>query len=520
MTGNLGKTIYISDAQSQIEAYGDYLRTRGLAQGTINARLSTIRKSLKEIQEVRGDIALVSLDGDAHCIIRERHAGSSKESVDKRIAIFAGFVRWCIGSCPGAFQDPASVSRHRADTAFIRQRFADEIAHMTEALEDEGRTKETIDNFICDAASCLTCLFGAFGVKELSEIDVRDMIWLDGNLAKSTPRKRNCMACLGRLVSTVGGADPYREFKSHNSMAAYEERLRGTPFGDEILAMALWMKNHNYRPMTIRTRVEALRAFLPRVIDIIGEFRLEDVTLDTFYLLRSRVDDVCEKTLCTYMSAFESLIQFSTGRRVYDGRRMMWNNSDVKRTFIRKEDWDVILDNAGRTERMAIMLASLLGMRCTEMVELRLVDISDTKVTIHGKGHGTLGKVAVKDIPPMLRKELDEYMGYRQLLISRYGDASEGRLIINDRQHMCAPLTRGALASRLATLSKKTGIPFSAHTFRRFYATTLYGAGIGTDVIKRMMRHECIDTTLRCYIEADPALMKGAEAALEQALFG
>ncbi len=92
-------------------------------------------------------------------------------------------------------------------------------------------------------------------------------------------------------------------------------------------------------------------------------------------------------------------------------------------------------------------------------------------------------------------------------------------LIINDRQHMCAPLTRGALASRLATLSKKTGIPFSAHTFRRFYATTLYGAGIGTDVIKCMMRHECIDTTLRCYIEANPALMKGAETALEKALF-
>ncbi len=520
MTSNQKEPKYISDARSQVQTYKEYLQREGMAKNTIIRKISQVNSCLRSIEDQQGDIPLSSLDAESRRAIKGAHPDASKNSINSLLAVFASFVRWCNGTCPVGFLEPSSISRQRAESAFIRSQYSTEIAHLTEALKEEGRTQESIDNVIGGAGICLLRIIEAFGPKSLSEIGVEEMIWLDGNLDKGTARRRNYMSCLGRLVSSACGPDPYREFKSRDSTAAYVERMRGTPFGEEILAMVQWMKDHNYRPATIRSRVEALRAFIPRVIDIVGEFRLEDVTIDTFYLLRSRVDDVSERTLCTYMEAFEGLIEFSTGRGVYEGRRMMWNSFDSKRTFITKEQWRVILANAGRLERMAIMLGSLAGMRCMEIVNLNINDISDTQITIHGKGHGAQGKVVVKDITPMLKKELDGYMEYRQMLISRYGDASEGRLIINDRQHLCAPITRGVLSSRLATLSKNTNIEFSSHTFRRFYACSLYSAGVGTDVIKRMMRHECIDTTLRCYIEADPKLMKTAEAALEATLFG
>ncbi len=520
MTGIQKEPKYISDARSQVETYKEYLLSEGMSTKTVRRMISQVNSCLKTIEGQQGNILLAFLDAESRRIIIEAHPDASKNSINSRLAVFASFVRWCNGTCPIGFLESSSRTRQRADAAFIRTQYSEEIAHLTEALKEEGRTQESIDNVIGGAGICLLRIIEALGPKSISEIGVEEMIWLDGNLDKGTARRRNCMSCLGRLVSSACGTDPYREFKSRDSMAAYVERMRGQPFGDEILAMAQWMKDHNYRPATIKSRVESLRAFIPRVIDIVGEFRLEDVTMDTFYLLRSRVDDVSERTLCTYMEAFEGLIEFSTGRGVYDGRRMLWNAFDSNRTFITKEQWHTILADAGRMERMAIMLGSLAGMRCTEIVELRINDISDTQITIHGKGHGVQGKVVTKDIVPMLRMELDRYMGYRQMLISRYGDASEGRLIINDRQHLCAPITRGVLSSRLATLSKKTGIKFSSHTFRRFYACTLYSAGVNTEVIKRMMRHECIDTTLRCYIEADPKLMKTAEAALEATLFG
>ncbi len=518
MTDVLEKTTYISDAQGRLEEYRQYMLDRGLKAGSVNSRLSLVRVSLREIAEVHGDIPLASFDFEILRATTERHA-KSEQHIQHRIANIATYIKWCTGECPEALSRTTAYSLHKADVALVRARYADEIAHMTDALKADGRKKESIDNLIGDAVVCLTALASEFGFRPLSEMGVKDMVWLDENLGKSEDRRRICMRDFGRLVSSACGHDPFIGFKSLNSTISLEDRVRGVPFGEEILEMAEWMECHNYRPATIRSRVLSLVAFIPRVIEIEGEFRLEDVTMDTFYHIRSKLSGLTERTQAGYMLAFESLIQFCTGHKVYDGHRMMWNNSTVKRTFIDQDEWRLILINAGKTERMAIMLASLLGLRLSEIVNLRLEDMTDKEITIRGKGHGVDGKVIVKTIPPMLRKEIDDYMGFRQLLISRYSDASEGRFLINDCQNICGPMTRNGLGCRIKTLSYRLGIPFSAHTFRRFYACTLYHAGVPTDVIMRMMRHENIQTTLSCYIQADPVAMKAAEDALEQQLF-
>ncbi len=518
MTADLGKTIYISDAQGRLEDYRQHMIDRGLKARTASAKLSLVRVGLKEILEIHGNIPLASIDTEIMRASTERHSTSGLNT-RQRIAAMATFIKWCIGEYPEELTGAMSYSLHKADVAFIRARYAEELAHMADAMKAEGRTKETTDNLICDSIVCLTALVSEFGPRPLSEIGVPDMEWLEGNLGKSEDRRHICMRSFGRLVSSAVGRDPYHEFRTRNSAVSFEERLLGVPFGEEILEMAEWMECHNYRPATILSRVKSLASFMPRLTEILGDFELEDVTLDTFYLIRSKLGGLAERTQASYMLAFESLIQYSTGHKVYDGHRMMWNNSTVKRTFITKDEWKIILANAGKTDRMAIMLASLLGMRLSEIVNLRLEDMTETEITIHGKGHGVEGKVVVKTIPPMLRKEIDDYMGFRQLLISRYSDASEGRFLINDCRNICGPMTRNGLSGRLKALSNKVGIPFSAHTFRRFYACTLYHAGVPTDVIMRMMRHENIETTLRCYIQADPVAMKDAEDALEQQLF-
>ena len=55
---------------------------------------------------------------------------------------------------------------------------------------------------------------------------------------------------------------------------------------------------------------------------------------------------------------------------------------------------------------------------------------------------------------------------------------------------------------------------------RRLYATTLYDAGTDLDSLRRLMRHESVNTTLRCYITADPRRMAAAEDAVVDDLFG
>ena len=42
-------------------------------------------------------------------------------------------------------------------------------------------------------------------------------------------------------------------------------------------------------------------------------------------------------------------------------------------------------------------------------------------------------------------------------------------------------------------------------------------AGVELDTLRRMMRHSSIDTTLRCYIYADPRKMGAAVGAVDRA---
>ena len=66
----------------------------------------------------------------------------------------------------------------------------------------------------------------------------------------------------------------------------------------------------------------------------------------------------------------------------------------------------------------------------------------------------------------------------------------------------------------------KTDIDATCHTLRRFYCTAMSDAGMELDTIRRMMRHDSIETTLRCYLYADPRKMDVATAGVEGAIFG
>lgn len=62
----------------------------------------------------------------------------------------------------------------------------------------------------------------------------------------------------------------------------------------------------------------------------------------------------------------------------------------------------------------------------------------------------------------------------------------------------------------LDNLQEKSGISFTSHCLRRFFCTTMSDAGVDLDTIRRMMRHSSLETTLKCYLHADPRKMAGA----------
>lgn len=53
-------------------------------------------------------------------------------------------------------------------------------------------------------------------------------------------------------------------------------------------------------------------------------------------------------------------------------------------------------------------------------------------------------------------------------------------------------------------LGQRVGVDLSAHSLRRLFAMTMLDLGIDLEEIRVMMRHKFVETTLECYIEADP----------------
>ena len=119
-----------------------------------------------------------------------------------------------------------------------------------------------------------------------------------------------------------------------------------------------------------------------------------------------------------------------------------------------------------------------------------------------------------------VRAALAEYLPVRASIIARWGDRSDGRLLVRRTVRQGEYMTPDAVGELVYRLGSKAGVDISSHCLRRFFATSLYSNGTDLNTIRIMMRHTRLDTTLRCYIEADRNLVNQAEDDLIAKLYG
>lgn len=528
MTGNPREPKYISDALENLEEYSQYLKGIGNSEMTIGGKLRVIRRALKSVESEIGDIDVSEFDKRSYDVVVRDFERCIPRTREKDLFIISQFFGWFDEECP-FFElckvEPSTDSRRPAlkkgkPTTAIQEMYSAELQDLSDRIIRSGASAEHARNVVRCVRLCFVALYEHTGVKSFDAIGLDDMRYLRSNLQLGDRVKKDYLQYFSRFLGPYTGRSLYAELDEADRREALEARIDALPYAEEIYGLETWMKTHNYRPRTIQTQLACLTSFIPRVIKIAGPVPLDQIDMELFFLLRSEIDDVKEQTLASYMKAFNNLIKFATGHSVYESRMMLWNAFDVKRMFIDRKEWDKVVDNATETDRIAIMLGSMLGLRCSEIVGLELNDIDGDTVTIRGKGHGPNGKVVRKKILPKLHQAIDRYMAYRRSIIEVYGDLSEDRLVIRDGMLAGTPMTEGALMGRLHVLSVKTGIEFSTHTFRRYYAMMMYDAGVDLNIIRTMMRHQSVDTTLQCYIQADPRLLADAGSKLEEAMFG
>jgi integrase/recombinase XerD len=141
-----------------------------------------------------------------------------------------------------------------------------------------------------------------------------------------------------------------------------------------------------------------------------------------------------------------------------------------------------LLSQACELDALIIQLLYSLGLRVSELISLKIYDVTDTYVKVTGKGNKER-KIPISSYVTLF---LDRYLAKRT-------SACEV-LLLDDKNK---PLTRQMVFYRLKILAKKVGISkqISPHCFRHSFATHLLEGGADLRVIQELLGHSHINTT-------------------------
>jgi site-specific recombinase XerD len=164
----------------------------------------------------------------------------------------------------------------------------------------------------------------------------------------------------------------------------------------------------------------------------------------------------------------------------------------------------------GRRDHALLLLAVQTGVRVTELVTLRIDDVSlatGAHIKVHGKGRKRRATTLTPESVAVLRQWLSERQGQPQdpLFPTRQG------------QPLSRSGVRQLLSKHVATAAAScpslTDKPVSPHTLRHTNAMLLRAGNIDIATIALWLGHESIKTTY-IYQHADPALKEKAVARI------
>lgn len=290
------------------------------------------------------------------------------------------------------------------------------------------------------------------------------------------------------------------------SLIVAEDRLVCDRFLKEKQMFLAYLNTKGRKESTIRTYDEALKSVF-KVMRNIGMLKSAcEVTPDDVIQLRDALP-VCETSKKLYLIVLGRMQECLGGENAVKGADILWNQCEHRRLFIRPEDFKVMMASCDARERLVFMLGAYMGLRRSEICGLRLGDVVGNIITVHGKGHGSEGKVVHVKMPRPVMAAYENWLRIRK-------DGNEYVLQTQDGRRM----TSSCLGRLVKRVADRNSVQMTPHSLRRLFATTLYETGADLNTIRQLMRHNSITTTVECYINVNPVVKDNAVDALCMAL--
>jgi len=137
-----------------------------------------------------------------------------------------------------------------------------------------------------------------------------------------------------------------------------------------------------------------------------------------------------------------------------------------------------VLEKAGIEEKLLISMLYGLGLRISELSDLKLEDIRGSWVQIHGKGSKVRELPLLEDLQKLIRQYLSQVTPKKYLF-------EKGN----------APMNAAQLRYRLTKLFKDAGLKVTPHQLRHSFATHLLNHGARISDVSELLGHETMATT-------------------------
>ena len=269
------------------------------------------------------------------------------------------------------------------------------------------------------------------------------------------------------------------------------------------------------KPYTIRGYRSSITQCIKLLDAYRRPFRAREIKPEDWYFLVSMMDGK-ESTVKLNVTIYAKMCEFFTGSNPLKKLNILWNRTTSKRVYITNEEFQELFAAATLNQKMVLILGAFLGMRRSEILNLKVSDIRGDTITIRGKGHGK-GLEAQMRMSPEVKEFVRNYLIWRSQLPGE--DLSEGKLLVfSEKKGFKCYKDPQSISTMMRTLRELTGIEFTPHSLRRLFATNLYKSGADLMIIQNLMRHASVETTMKCYIQSDSERMDQALCASNRTL--
>jgi integrase/recombinase XerC len=196
---------------------------------------------------------------------------------------------------------------------------------------------------------------------------------------------------------------------------------------------------------------------------------------------RLKIAKNSKKTISKKLSAIRSFVKYIEDYHDMPIKLISADSIKIPQNLpkpIEQKYIDEILDECTNLQRVVIMMLYGLGLRISELASIKLEDIKDGWIEIHGKGN----KIRQLPIVSKLSTELDTHIVN-----------TKPRVYLFERNN--TPLNTSQLRYIITKVFKKHGIKATPHQLRHSFASHLLNSGARIADVSELLGHATMATT-------------------------